>query len=71
MSRIIAITLLLLTTLLAGCASVSPWEKGDLARSEMAFDPDPLAAKLSGQVYHSKEGSSANTTTSGGGCGCN
>ena len=57
-----------------GCATLDPpkpWEKGDLARSSMRFDTDPLAARATAHVYQSKEGAAAGGTVGGGGCGCN
>lgn len=66
---------LLLTSLLLGaCASiepVQPWQRGDLARPEMAFEPDPLQAAYRRHVDFSKEAASGGATLSGGGCGCN
>jgi len=58
----------------AGCATFDPpkpWEKGELARPEMQFDPDPLEAKVTQHVYTSKEGASGGFGVGGGGCGCN
>ena len=55
----------------SGCAHVSPWEKGILAKSEMAFTPDPLEQRLRDHVYFAKEASSSGSSVSGGGCGCN
>lgn len=49
---------------LQACAEIKPWERGDLARSEMAWDPDPVAATMDAHMYFAKEASS-------GGCGCN
>ena len=66
--------LILLATVIAGCASVSPpkpWEKGTLARPEMQFDADPLATKLEQHVYTSKEAAAGGYGAGGGGCGCN
>jgi hypothetical protein len=57
--------------LLAGCATVQPWQRGDLARATMAWEPDPLAATLDGHVYFSKEAASGGAGLGGGGCGCN
>ena len=59
---------------LAGCATFDPpkpWEKGELARPQMQFDPDPLEAKATQHVYTSKEGASGGYGVGGGGCGCN
>lgn len=55
----------------AGCTTVQPWERGRLAASRMAWDPDPLAAAYAEHVRFSKEGSSGSLSASGGGCGCN
>jgi len=70
--RPIHCTFLLLACVIAsGCSSVSPWEKGTLARSEMLFAPDPIEQRLTDHVYFSKEASSSGSAVSGGGCGCN
>ena len=57
--------------LLAGCAPVAAWERGTLAKPEMALDADPLGTALDSHVYFSKEASSGGNSASGGGCGCN
>lgn len=57
--------------LLAGCAPVAAWERGTLAKPEMALDADPLDSALDNHVYFSKEASSGGNSASGGGCGCN
>ncbi|MES0874921.1 DUF4266 domain-containing protein [Sinimarinibacterium thermocellulolyticum] len=57
--------------LLSACATVQPWQRGDLARNEMAFEPDPLLASYRRHVEFSKEAASGGATLSGGGCGCN
>ena len=65
--------LLILATLamLAACTPVAAWERGNLARPEMALESDPLGSALDDHVYFSKEASSGGNSTSGGGCGCN
>ena len=63
--------LLLLVAATSACSPVKPWEKEYLAKSYMAFDPDPLDAKLMRHVYDSKEGASGGYGVGGGGCGCN
>jgi len=50
--------------------SVQAWERGDLARKEMAWQPDPMQSALRDHVYTSKEGASGGIGTGGGGCGC-
>jgi hypothetical protein len=59
--------------LLSGCASFEPkaWQRGDLARPEMAWDPDPVDAAMREHTYNSKEAASGSATVAGGGCGCN
>ena len=58
---------------LSGCSSlgVQPWEKGQLARSDMALDSEKLDLVLDDHIYFSKEGSSGGRAFAGGGCGCN
>jgi len=58
----------------AGCASFNPpqpWEKGELAKPAMQFDPEVLQARFREHTYVSKEGSSGGYGVGGGGCGCN
>ncbi len=63
--------LALSAALLAGCTPVAAWERGTLAKPEMALDADPLGNALDSHVYFSKEASSGGNSASGGGCGCN
>lgn len=69
--RFFSISLILICTLFSGCVQVNAWEKGALAKGEMAWDPDPLAKQLKDHVSFSKEGSSGGVSLGGGGCGCN
>lgn len=58
--------------LVAGCSTpVKPWQKGNLAKPEMAFDSDPLDTRFMDHTYFSKEGASGGAGVGGGGCGCN
>ncbi|HWV16230.1 MAG TPA: DUF4266 domain-containing protein [Cellvibrio sp.] len=68
-SKLLLISLTLLSA--AACTPVKSWERGNLARPEMSFTPDPLARQIQDHIYHSKEGSSSVVAGSGGGCGCN
>jgi hypothetical protein len=64
----------LLALVVAGCASFNPprpWEKGELARPQMQFDPDPLEARIQQHIYTSKEAATGGYGVGGGGCGCN
>lgn len=57
--------------LLNACADVRAWERGYLARDEMAWDPDGLESALNDHIFFSKEASSGGNSAAGGGCGCN
>ena len=65
--------LLTLVFLLAGCSQlgVQPWERGVLAREDMALDSAVMDAAFDDHIYFSKEASSGGQSFSGGGCGCN
>jgi len=55
-----------------GCASkVAVWERGNLARPQMALEPNALDAAIMKHTYSSKEASSGGYGVGGGGCGCN
>ena len=57
--------------LLAGCAPVSPWERGHLAKPQMALQPHPLQAAFQEHAYGAREAASGGAASSGGGgCGC-
>jgi hypothetical protein len=62
-----------LMVVLGGCSSlgVQPWERGTLARPEMALNSQPLVSALDDHIYFSKEASSGGRSFGGGGCGCN
>jgi hypothetical protein len=60
--------------LISGCESmpkVQPWQKGNLAKPDMAFDHDALETRFADHTYFSKEGASGGAGVGGGGCGCN
>ena len=62
------------TVLATGCESVGkvqPWQKGNLAKPDMAFDHDTLETRFADHTYFSKEGASGGAGVGGGGCGCN
>jgi len=62
---------LLLCCGLTACSTVRPWEREALARTDMAWEPDPLDATLDAHIRFSKEGSLIGGSAGGGGCGCN
>jgi len=60
-----------LALLLAGCVEVAPYQRGYLARPDMALDPTPGTAKALEKTYSAKEAASGGASVGGGGCGCN
>jgi len=72
MKRLVAFASALVVGLaLVGCETVQPWQKGNLAKPDMAFDADPLQTRFEEHTYFSKEGASGGSSVGGGGCGCN
>lgn len=64
------LTLAILGSLLSGCTSVAPWERGNLAKPEMALNPTPMQTNLRSHIYGSREAAAGGDSASGGGCGC-
>lgn len=60
----------LLFLVLGGCAEVAVWERGDLARPDMALEPQPTQRAIQEHIYSSREAGSAGSAAQGGGCGC-
>ena len=52
------------------CAQVEPYQRGYLARPDMAIDPAP-GGRILEKTYASKEAASGGASVGGGGCGCN
>jgi len=67
----LVLSIFVVLTCASACSSVNPWERGILAKPEMAWEPDPLMGQLQEHVYFSKEGSNGGYGAGGGGCGCN
>lgn len=69
--RVLAILMAL--AMLSACAiePVEAWERGYLARPEMAWEPDALSSSYRKHVHFSKEASNGGASVGGGGCGCN
>lgn len=56
---------------LGACAQVEPWERGTLARPDMATNPAPLQQQVRRHIYNSREAAPASASRGGGGgCGC-
>jgi Domain of unknown function (DUF4266) len=66
-----SVTLTLINVLmLTACAPVQPWERGNLAKPQMALDPYPLQSALRAHNYGSREAAAGGNAAQGGGCGC-
>jgi hypothetical protein len=60
-----------MAALLAGCATVRPWDRDLLAEQRMQLVPNPMLQAIDDHVYFSKEASTGGQEVGGGGCGCN
>ena len=56
---------------LAGCASVAPYQRGYLARPDMALEAGIGNGKALEKTFSAKEAASGGASVGGGGCGCN
>ena len=66
-----ALAVAALAVVLGGCVHVAPYQRGYLARDDMAFDPSPGTARAIEKTYSAKEAASGGASVGGGGCGCN
>lgn len=66
--KLLTLTIIIGST--TACAPVQPWERGNLAKPQMALDPYPLQSALRQHNYGSREAMSGASAASGGGCGC-
>jgi hypothetical protein len=71
MKRCVRCAAAALLVALGGCATVEPWQRGYLARPDMALEPSPGIAKALEKTFASKEAASGSGAVGGGGCGCN
>lgn len=55
---------------LGGCTTVEPWQRGTLAKPQMAVEPLPLQSGLRTRVQATRQGAVMGTAAEGGGCGC-
>ena len=53
------------------CAPVAPYQRGYLAREDMALDANPGMMKALEKTFAAKEAASGGASVGGGGCGCN
>ncbi|NOT13297.1 MAG: DUF4266 domain-containing protein [Methylococcaceae bacterium] len=70
MTSLLNLLLLVFGLLLSACTVVQPWERGNLAKPQMALDPYPLQSALRVHNYGSREASAGGNSAQGGGCGC-
>jgi hypothetical protein len=56
---------------LAACTAVAPYQRGYLARDDMALEANAGFAKAIEKTYAAKEAASGGASVGGGGCGCN
>jgi uncharacterized protein DUF4266 len=56
---------------LSACTTVAPYQRGYLARGDMAMDENPGFAKTLERTFSAKEAASGGASVGGGGCGCN
>jgi len=54
-----------------GCAPVAPYQRGYLARPDMALEESAGTAKALEKTFAAKEAASGGGSVGGGGCGCN
>lgn len=66
-----SLTVCAMFLLLAGCATVAPYERERLARRDMELDRNPELSTGPQHATAYREGSSGAEGASGGGCGCN
>ena len=64
-------TLVALMALGVGCATVEPYQKGNLSDYTMRSDRDELASVMNSHIQFSREASTGGEGVGGGGCGCN
>jgi hypothetical protein len=62
--------LLMISIPLVACTAVQPWERGNLAKPQMALDPNPSQSALWAHNYGSREAAAGGNAAQGGGCGC-
>ena len=70
--RVIAVVCAVLAAVLAGCATVHPWQREKIASHAMAdpFGDTEISAQYRAKVLESKTGGGLPGTAPGGGCGC-
>jgi hypothetical protein len=54
----------------SGCTPVAPWQRGKLAKPQMALDPYPIQNTFQAHIHGSREAATGSSSAGGGGCGC-
>lgn len=54
-----------------GCTTVAPYQRGYLARPDMALEASPGVTRALDKTFAAKEASFGGASVGGGGCGCN
>ncbi len=62
---------MVLTCLLSACATVEPWQRGNLARADMQLGFPAAERAFCAHIHAAKEAAAGGAGGSGGGCGCN
>lgn len=69
---LLILNLFLCSLFLVGCVQkLSPWERGNLAKPQMAFETQVLDSAIMKHTFSSKEAATGGYGVGGGGCGCN
>jgi len=55
---------------LSGCTTVEPWQRGTLAKPQMALDAHAQRTVLRTHARAAREAASGGVDKNGGGCGC-
>ena len=70
MTRLILASVLAVASL-AGCATVSPYEREYLSRPSMDVQREAREEAFKAHVFDAREGAMGGYGSTGGGCGCN
>ena len=65
------VTLAVLVAFGVGCATVEPYQKGNLSDYTMRSDRDEMASVMNSHIQFSREATTGGEGVGGGGCGCN
>ncbi len=71
LAAVASLALFMAFTLLAGCATVQPWERGRLSHRTMREGAEPEADNMAAHEAGAREGALTPGASGGGGCGCN